>query len=105
MTDYTERSTPSTTYTQRSTPSTTYTERSNAAETIYRDGHGAGVLGFRRRSDGFVETATGDLNILAVTRTAVTLMLNLNAAALSDGTPVGIGIRHRLDRFMEFVDL
>ena len=105
MTDYTRRTTPSTTYTQRSTPSTTYTERASAASTVYRDGHGAGTLGFRRRSDGFVETTTGDLNILAVTRTAITLMLNLNAAALSGGTPVGIGIFFRADRFMEFTDL
>ena len=105
MTVYTQRSTPSTSYTQKSTPATTYTERLSAAETAFRDNHGAGVLGFRRRLDDFVETTTGDLNILAVTRTVVSLMLNLNAAALSGETPVGIGIFFRIDGFLEFVDV
>ncbi len=82
-----------TTYTEISEPSTTY-RRSEA-----------GAIGFIERSDGFIETIEGNLDMEMVTRTATTLMLNLNANAYLNGSPTGIGLHRRSNGFMEFIDI
>ena len=112
-TSYTERGSVSTPYTSRGSVSTSYTERGpvstsystrGSVSTTYRRSE-AGAIGFIRRSDGFIETLEGNLDMLMVTRTPTTLMLNLNADAYLNGSPVGIGLHRRPDGFMEFIDI